>query len=576
MLAEHSVHLGADAHPRGVPPPSRTPQSVFPLMAPAAADFSAYEGFATVRGPPGEPPRQLPLRVENLPPRLLRRPGAAAAAAAAAAGARAPLRGARLRLGAELKALLGPYEAVLQARLEGAPDLAAFFEELRDAVSRALTAAPPPRPARAAESYLRALDHLSALPEGTVASVGADAATVDLVVRDRAGRAHALAVALPADYPLSPPAVSADFPLPLDLKAWDPSASSMRDVVSAALSASDSFSWIWDQLEELDRNAYVIEPAEKPPPRAAASRTVALGGHVTLLVALDPKAGPAQPPRVQILGAEAAVAPKRAALSAALQGWTAASRLLETLERALGKLPSPAGAAAGGGAGGAAEEPPSAECVICYSYRYPGEARTLARGAAAVRGGGKRAPRACFAWCESLAILSRIIVSSSESTSSSPFRWSFFRCAGPGRWLPAAGSLREPEVRATLPPDVPGACVGEEPPDALLARVSSARFPPLHSRRLRLPRAATPGGVAPRIGDRDQSVQHAFRHVRLLRGAPVVRRSQESRRRSLRWSVCLWMFLVRMRSSDSGAVAACVALVLSTRPQSSISVVVPT
>ena len=52
--------------------------------------------------------------------------------ARAAAGER-PLRGASLLLGSELAALLGTYEAVLQARLRQAPDLASFFEELRDA-----------------------------------------------------------------------------------------------------------------------------------------------------------------------------------------------------------------------------------------------------------------------------------------------------------------------------------------------------------------------------------------------------------------------------------------------------------
>lgn len=68
------------------------------------------------------------------------------------------------------------------------------------------------------------------------------------------------------------------------------------------------------------------------------------------------------------------------AITAALQGWGPASHLLPTLVGCLGALPGPAGTggAAGGGGGASAEDAAAdvqAECVICYAYRYPGEAR---------------------------------------------------------------------------------------------------------------------------------------------------------------------------------------------------------
>lgn len=63
------------------------------------------------------------------------------------------------------------------------------------------------------------------------------------------------------------------------------------------------------------REAWVLEP-EKPTP-ADVSRRIALGGHCSLLLELDPERPRTRPAELRLLGSEAAAAPMRARLRAA-------------------------------------------------------------------------------------------------------------------------------------------------------------------------------------------------------------------------------------------------------------------
>lgn len=57
---------------------------------------------------------------------------------------------------------------------------------------------------------------------------------------------------------------------------------------------------LWESLEDLDAHAWVQDGDSLP--RSATHRRVALGGHASLLLDLDPRA-PKQPPTCRFLGA---------------------------------------------------------------------------------------------------------------------------------------------------------------------------------------------------------------------------------------------------------------------------------
>jgi E3 ubiquitin-protein ligase FANCL len=204
-----------------------------------------------------------------------------------------------------------------------------------------------------------------------------DLSSLSLRVDDRAGRRHALSLLLPSGYPTSPPCIArSDLPAALDLR-WGPGFG-LRNVLARFEAAVEFHQELWDSLDDLDANAWVIEPAR--PTRACAFRRLALGGHASLMVDLDPMSPSAPPLRWQFMGSEAAVVPLRAAMQSRRVEWRTGRCLRANLEAVLGmELPKKE---VGVGAA-AAEEGLSAECAICYAYRLPPPGSPRAEAAAA-------------------------------------------------------------------------------------------------------------------------------------------------------------------------------------------------
>ena len=229
-------------------------------------------------------------------------------------------------------------------------------------------AAAPPRPA-AFYSLLRV--ELAAVGWERVVHLSQDLSSVTLALSDQRGRRHELRLALPPGYPAAAPAAAADLPAPFQPR-WAPGgAGGLPGLVRQFEEALGAHQEVWAHLDDLDENAWVIEPAS-PRPRGALSRRIALGGHVTLGLTLDP-ARPSATPACQLMGADAAVAPLRAALHAHTGArWRGDVLLRHNLEAVLElELPARPGGRGGGGGGGgmAAEEDASADCAICYAYR---------------------------------------------------------------------------------------------------------------------------------------------------------------------------------------------------------------
>ncbi|KAG2436689.1 hypothetical protein HXX76_006217 [Chlamydomonas incerta] len=360
---------------------------------------------------------------------LLTGPGSSSGGfgAAAASGALGAVM-ARLRSAPSLDCFMSDLQEVLE-RLSYATSAGPGLADSRPGGAAAAAAAGPASAGASSRLVGLLLADLDALGWGCLEDLDQDAARLSLRLRDGCGRDHQLRLALPPDYPASPPAAATDLPLPLAF-AWAPpappsapgaqypqhphqrgagaggagaggggggdgcSCSSLVDVYRAFEQAVQRCQLLWECLDDIDRAARVLDP---PPTVSAArrhlgppARRLALGGAASLQLRLDP-ADPRGPPPLQgggvaFLGPPEQVEGPRAAFFDRLHLWTRDRSPVENLELLLGKpLPPPAaaGAAAGeaGGCGsqqGGCQVPgdshaveAAAECPICLMHLLP-------------------------------------------------------------------------------------------------------------------------------------------------------------------------------------------------------------
>ena len=115
---------------------------------------------------------------------------------------------------------------------------------------------------------------------------------------------------------------------------------------------------LWDVLDDLDREAIVLEPESVT--RACTFRRLALGDHASLLVRISP-ADPRSIPELRPLGAELRIAPLRKRIMEGLPLWNYTLLPRQSIEMLLGSpLPSPKSSRRGDH---------QAECGICYSHQ---------------------------------------------------------------------------------------------------------------------------------------------------------------------------------------------------------------
>ena len=378
-----------------------TPGPAFPLLVPTGG--ATWEGFVTVEDGAGRA-QQFWLQLSLLD----------------SARSSSPLAGATFTPGDHLAALLRDVLPLLHRRLQASTSLAAFLTDLQEAARAALDAqhssgastGDATRPL-ALHFYTALAAEVAALPPGSVSDVSPSLDSLTLGHTDATGRTHLLRVRLPPDYPHAAPLVAAhDLPsddllpvasMPGTAVAPPSTGATLASLLSTLQRACARHAALWAALGELDARCLVVDPppAEGPPSAKARSRRIALdpalcGMGTTLLVELPSLPQPpgadggdgigVLPPVVRLSGPEAAVAPLRARIAAALAEWrpvgdaTAVAQgvwLYDWLTAAVGHpLPGrPSSDAPGAGAGDDASTTAGLECGICYSVSLPtGEA----------------------------------------------------------------------------------------------------------------------------------------------------------------------------------------------------------
>jgi len=184
-----------------------------------------------------------------------------------------------------------------------------------------------------------------------------------LSVLDQAGRKHVLRVRLDERYPKKIGWYRAD--LPKALRSSSSPVSPLQSLLHGLKETAESFAELFDALDDLDAEAWVLEP-EKPT-RSDTFRKIVVGRHATLLIDLDPFK-PTAFPDCRFVGSEAAIGPLRSRLDAGISRWDMSKKPRHNLEELLDlKLPQRERDDDGGGS-----KEFTLECGICYAFRLDG------------------------------------------------------------------------------------------------------------------------------------------------------------------------------------------------------------
>jgi E3 ubiquitin-protein ligase FANCL len=289
----------------------------------------------------------------------------------------------------QLRAALTGHEDELMRRLQRSADANSFLAELTELLEREREQDSADKGASATSQlpstafYELLVSELDAVGWGLLVSVSPALDELQLQIEDAAGRAHVLELAIPSDYPRSPPRARASLPVPFELR-WTSDASTTAEAAAAAAAAGQSplshslcnaiaqfraalarHQQLWDVLDDLDAHTWVLEP--KNPTRDCATRRIAIGDHCSLQLEVHIGA-PTSLPELQFLGADRVIAPLRQALNANLSRWSPERSVRLNLAAVLERdFPTRQLAAETGSA-----DDYSVECAICYSYHLDG------------------------------------------------------------------------------------------------------------------------------------------------------------------------------------------------------------
>ncbi|KAH7301100.1 hypothetical protein KP509_23G012300 [Ceratopteris richardii] len=257
----------------------------------------------------------------------------------------------------ENRQLLAGFDDILQHRLKECQDLPSFVLELQDIlddISFAHVKLSLPSP----NFYRRVIQEIDSIGWNNLAHVGADLTQLKFRIFDHAGREHIIEVALAVNYPKVEPKATADMPCVVDF-GWDEGAT-LKTLLHHYEEAILQYQDFWTIMEDLDKTFWIMEPEN--PCRSDTFRRIALGGHCSLSVTIDPLA-PRSIPECRFFGSDATITPIRSKLTSNIYKWNKAKLLTENLIEILDIVfPLPEVNA---------QDDISVSCGICYTFRLP-------------------------------------------------------------------------------------------------------------------------------------------------------------------------------------------------------------
>ncbi|KAL3669177.1 hypothetical protein V7S43_005561 [Phytophthora oleae] len=279
---------------------------------------------------------------------------------------RALLDAAQLDVERALASRLAPHSATLKLRLAQASSLAGFAAELEELVAiccrnqfeKQITLP-------GAKYYEKLMAELDVVGWNRLRQLSDDLKSLELEIKDKAGRTHAVLVRLPLQYEVEgvsmKPECLVDAPENFELQ-WSPdnNRTVLDEILKQFESFLDKFQAFWDVLDAVDTAACVLEPHH--PTRATGRRRLALERHASVQFEVDPIHPTVVLRELNFFGSQASVGVLRERWdNNASSKWDETQQLYKNLENVLEvALPSPKTTK---------PEEFAVECGICYSYR---------------------------------------------------------------------------------------------------------------------------------------------------------------------------------------------------------------
>ncbi|KXS21705.1 hypothetical protein M427DRAFT_493993 [Gonapodya prolifera JEL478] len=275
----------------------------------------------------------------------------------------------------ELLEVLKGCEEVLRDRLSRSSSAESFLTDFKDLVESMLSARPTSSNSTewSGEYYAAVVEELRALGLHRLHDVDTDFEEVTLQIIDAGSRRHLLPITIPRPGELRHLTVRMDLPgrtgpakIPVSRTGGR---LGLAEVVQAFEKTLEEFQPLWDQLDDLDVNTWIVEPDQ--PRRSHTYRRIALGNNLYLQIDIDPTS-PLAPPAYKFLGADRAAAKCRETARKNIGAWDATNLLRKNIESLLEMtLPSRPMTDASQRSALGSHEMEGKECGICYSRQLP-------------------------------------------------------------------------------------------------------------------------------------------------------------------------------------------------------------
>uniref|UniRef100_T1J608 SRCR domain-containing protein n=1 Tax=Strigamia maritima TaxID=126957 RepID=T1J608_STRMM len=300
----------------------------FPLLIPRNSEFTAFDGFISA----GKEDIQVSI---ELP-------------------ADGDVRNARIRGHWKLQYLLQGNTNVIKQRLSQCSDLKAFLVELQNILE--VNCKQTMTSNQFMHSYsVQLLKEIEDFGWTKLSYVNENLNVLKIREVDNFGREHEITIELPENYPNDSANFITDLPVKFALQ-WN-SSCRLNDIQQQFCKYISSFQQFWDMMDELDGNAWILEP-EKPS-RKDTNRRLAINTSASIQIQVDPYNCFAIP-ECSFLGSDQSITPLRDRFNSNLDKWDFNCTLLINIQNVL-EITFPSRELT-------KKEDFVVACAICYSY----------------------------------------------------------------------------------------------------------------------------------------------------------------------------------------------------------------
>lgn len=255
---------------------------------------------------------------------------------------------------AALSKLLLPHRDTVLARLQEHTTCEGFIKDLKGLVRQVLLVEGSQSVSRPMIFHKAVLRQIDVIGWDQLVNIAPDFSWIEIQVLDSKQRPHLLRLQFPTVPPFTP-AVDASLPRGA---SEPPRTESIASIITWFQEELERFQKVWDVLDDIDAHCWVLEP--ESPDRAALTRRVALGLHMSLDITVDARL-PYSYPSIHFFGPESKIVPLRDGLHERLGQWNMNHTPRENLQILLRhEFPSKQEHSI---------EDFSLECGVCYSYK---------------------------------------------------------------------------------------------------------------------------------------------------------------------------------------------------------------